>query len=121
MRISDWSSDVCSSDLNSQFSQELRLSFDAWDGRLKGQTGVYFLKENNDRIEGQIQDFPTPASSGTGIYPQSVDARSFAIFGQVDVEIVPSLTATVGARMTWERKSGRRSEEHTFELQSLMR
>src|SRR3546814_17627346 len=41
---------------NSQFSQELRLAFDAWDGRLKGQTGVYFLKENNDRIEGQIQD-----------------------------------------------------------------
>lgn len=92
---------------NSQFSQELRLSFDAWGGRLKGQTGVYFLKENNDRVEGQIQDFPSPANSGIGIYPQSVNARSVAIFGQVDVEIVPSLTATVGARMTWERKSGR--------------
>lgn len=92
---------------NSQFSQELRFAFDAWDGRLKGQTGAYFLKENNDRVEGQIQDFPTPAGSGTGIYPQSVNARSVAVFGQVDFEIVPSLTATVGARMTWERKSGR--------------
>ncbi|WOF42390.1 TonB-dependent receptor [Sphingopyxis indica] len=92
---------------DSQFSQELRLSFDAWNGRLKGQTGLYFLKENNDRVEGQIQDFPSPAISGTGIYPQSVNARSFAVFGQVDAEIVPSLTATLGARMTWERKSGR--------------
>lgn len=92
---------------NSQFSQELRLSFDALDGKLKGQTGVYYLKENNDRIEGQIQDFPTPAGSGTGIYPQSVHARSIAVFGQFDYEIVPSLVATVGARMTWERKRGR--------------
>lgn len=92
---------------NRQFSQELRLAFEAFDGRLNGQTGVYYLKENNDRVQGQIQQFPTAASSGIGLYPQSVNARSFAIFGQVDYEIVPSLTATVGARMTWERKSGR--------------
>ena len=92
---------------NNQFSQELRLSFDALGGRLKGQTGVYYLKESNNRVQGQIQQFPTPASSGTGLYPQSVNARSVAVFGQVDLEIVPSLTATVGARMTWERKSGR--------------
>lgn len=92
---------------NSQFSQELRLAFEAFDGRLNGQTGVYYLKENNDRVQGQIQQFPTPAGSGIGLYPQSVNARSVAVFGQVDYEIVPSLTATVGARMTWERKSGR--------------
>ncbi|PQM27684.1 hypothetical protein CVO77_03695 [Sphingopyxis lindanitolerans] len=92
---------------SSQFSQELRLAFEAFDGRLSGQTGVYYLKENIDRIQGQIQQFPTPAISGVGLYPQSVNARSFALFGQVDYEIIPSLTATVGARMTWERKSGR--------------
>lgn len=92
---------------NSQFSQELRLSFDAFDGRLNGQTGIYYLKENNERLQGQIQQFPTPEGSGTGLYPQSVNARSIAVFGQIDYEIIPSLTATVGARMTWERKSGR--------------
>lgn len=91
----------------SQFSQELRLAFEAFDGRLNGQTGVYYLKENNDRLQGQIQQFPSPAGSGIGIYPQSVNARSVAVFGQLDYEILPSLTATVGARMTWERKSGR--------------
>jgi iron complex outermembrane receptor protein len=92
---------------NKQFSQELRLAFDAFDGRLNGQTGLYYLKEDTDRIQGQIQDFATPAISGIGIFPQSVNARSFAIFGQLDYEIVPSLTATLGARMTWEKKSGR--------------
>ncbi|WP_417590551.1 TonB-dependent receptor [Parasphingorhabdus sp.] len=92
---------------NSQFSQELRLAFDAFDGRLSGQTGVYYLKENNERIQGQIQQFPSPAISGVGSYPQSVNARSIAVFGQLDFEIVPSLTVTAGGRMTWERKSGR--------------
>ena len=92
---------------NSQFSQELRLAFDAFDGRLSGQTGVYYLKENNERIQGQIQQFPSPAISGVGRYPQSVNARSIAVFGQLDFEIVPSLTVTAGGRMTWERKSGR--------------
>lgn len=91
---------------STQFSQELRLAFEALDGRLSGQTGGYFLKENIDRIQGQIQQFPAPAISGTGLYPQSVNARSVAVFGQLDFEIVPSLTVTAGARMTWERKSG---------------
>lgn len=90
-----------------QFSQELRLAFDAFDARLKGQTGLYYLNEDTDRIQGQIQDFAKPLESGIGIYPQSVKASSFAIFGQFDYEILPMLTATVGARMTWERKKGR--------------
>src|SRR3546814_5890088 len=40
---------------NSKFSQELRLAFDAWAGRLKGQTGVYFFKETNRKrvVEGK--------------------------------------------------------------------
>src|SRR3546814_8525940 len=65
---------------NSQFSQELRLAFDAWDGRLKGQTGVYFLKENNDRIEGQIQDFPTPRSAEHTSELQSLMSISYDVF-----------------------------------------
>ena len=92
---------------NSQFSQELRLSFEAFNGRLTGQTGLYYLKEDNERVQGQIQQFPSPAISGVGRYPQSVNARSIAVFGQLDFEVVPSLTFTAGGRMTWERKSGR--------------
>jgi iron complex outermembrane receptor protein len=91
----------------SQFSQELRLAFDAMNSRLQGQVGLYYLKEDVDRLQGQIQDFPAPSISGTAIYPQSVDASSFAVFGQFDYAITPALTATVGARMTWETKEGR--------------
>jgi len=91
---------------DNQLSQELRLAFNAFGNKLHGQTGIYYLREHNNRIEGQIQDFATPAISGTAIYPQYARARSFALFGQVDYDILPTLTATVGARMTWEHKEG---------------
>ncbi|WP_298670545.1 TonB-dependent receptor [uncultured Sphingomonas sp.] len=91
---------------DTQFSQELRLAFTGFGDRLHGQTGIYYLHENNNRIEGQIQDFATPALTGTAIYPQYVKARSFAVFGQLDYEIAPNFTATAGARMTWEHKEG---------------
>lgn len=91
---------------NRQLSQEIRLAFDAFNGRLNGQTGAYYLKESNRRVEGLLQQFPAPSISGSALYPQSVNARSIAMFGQVDFEVVPSLTITAGARMTWERKSG---------------
>lgn len=91
---------------NSQFSQELRLAFDAFDSRLTGQVGVYYLSEDNNRVQDLIQDFGTAAISGRARYPQYVDATSFAVFGQFNYAITDTLTATVGARMTWEEKDG---------------
>jgi len=90
-----------------QFSQEFRYAFDALDDRLQGQVGLYYLDEDIDRVQGQIQDFPAPSLTGTAIYPQSVTASSFAVFGQFDYDLTDTLTATVGARMTWEEKEGR--------------
>ncbi|WP_084324437.1 TonB-dependent receptor [Hyphomonas polymorpha] len=90
-----------------QFSQELRFAFEAMNDRLQGQVGLYYLDEDIDRLQGQIQDFPVPAQQGTAIYPQSVNAKSFAVFGQFDYAVTDTLTATVGARMTWEEKEGR--------------
>lgn len=92
---------------NSQFSQELRLAFSVLDDRLTGQVGAYYLSEDNNRVQDLIQDFGTAAISGRARYPQSVDAESFAIFGQLNYAITETLTATVGARMTWEDKEGR--------------
>ena len=91
---------------NSQFSQELRLAFSAFDDKLTGQIGAYYLSESNDRVQDLIQDFGTAAISGRARYPQFVDATSFAIFGQFNYAITETLTATVGARMTWEEKEG---------------
>ena len=91
---------------NRQFSQEARLAFDAWDKRLDGVVGVYYLNEDNNRIEGLIQDFPAPSISGTASYPQKVSATSTAVFGQANWHILDTLTATAGVRMTWESKTG---------------
>ena len=91
---------------NSQFSQELRLAFSAMDERLKGQVGAYYLHEDNLRIEDLDQRFPAAAQTGVATYPQDVSSRSYAVFGQASFGITDTLTATAGARMTWEKKSG---------------
>ena len=91
---------------NKQFSQEVRLAFDAMDSRLNGQVGVYYLHEDNTRIEDLRQDFPAPAQTGVATYPQMVKGRSWAIFGQASFAVTDTLTATAGLRQTWERKEG---------------
>lgn len=91
---------------DNQFSQEVRLSFNTLQDRLRGVAGVYFLNEDNNRIEGLIQQFPAPAQTGVASYPQSVTSRSYAVFGQADYKLTDTLTLTAGARMTWEEKTG---------------
>jgi len=89
-----------------QFSQELRLAFGAFDDRLTGQVGVYYLNEDNTRIEDLRQDFPAPSITGVATYPQIVEGRSWAIFGQASYAITDTLSLTAGLRQTWEKKTG---------------
>jgi iron complex outermembrane receptor protein len=91
---------------NKQFSQEVRLAFDTMEGRLKGQVGVYYLNEDNTRIEDLQQDFPAPSITGVATYPQMVKGHSWAVFGQASFAITDTLTATAGLRQTWEKKRG---------------
>lgn len=88
----------------SQFSQEVRLAFDAPEHRISGVAGIYYLFEDIERNEILVQDFPVPVVTGTGSFPQQVDSTSYAVFGQVNYDISERLTASVGARMTWEEK-----------------
>lgn len=92
---------------NRQFSQEVRLAFEALSGRLKGVAGVYYLDEDINRTQDTRQDLPSPAQTGVATYPQAVDGRSWALFGQASYAITDTLGATVGLRQTWERKRGR--------------
>jgi iron complex outermembrane recepter protein len=87
-----------------QFSQEFRLSFVAADQKLHGVAGIYYLSEDIERNEILFQDFPVPAVTGVGSFPQQVDSTSFAIFGQLNYDLTERLTVTAGARMTWEEK-----------------
>src|SRR3546814_5376128 len=106
MRISDWSSDVCSSDLGAQ-----RL--------LRGLHRLGQVAE--DRV-GACQDV-ADAADGAGVLDphvqvaerDQVDAHAFAQLGD-DAEGLHRPAARAVFAM-----QGFRSEEHTSELQSLMR
>jgi iron complex outermembrane receptor protein len=91
---------------NKQFSQEVRLAFGGFDERLKAQVGVYYLHEDNTRIEDLQQDFPAPAITGVATYPQMVKGKSWAVFGQASFAVTDQLTITAGLRQTWEKKEG---------------
>src|SRR3546814_7721302 len=107
MRMSDWSSDVCSSDLDftgrafgriKTFNQELRLSLDT--DRFRGLIGANYDYANvDDRHQYRIFD----ASASTP-FPD-----------------LPPISAAISQALQKTRTYAVRSEEHTSELQSLMR
>src|SRR3546814_10283262 len=102
MRISDWSSDVCSSDL----LWSLNRLFPTRPRRLMGVCGVH----------GRGATAPPYGAGGFPLLDPCADARSRA---------PPRQTVQEDRQQCWTRPIGprrsRRSEEHTSELQSLMR
>src|SRR3546814_10272112 len=101
MRISDWSSDVCSSDLNPVGGDLPRISVPLLDeGR---PTAFMIFTRKLDRIGESLQPHLLPPF---GRDLEVLDAPTHFFTGQ-DARAVFFLR--------------RRSEEHTSELQSLMR
>src|SRR3546814_4323660 len=100
MRISDWSSDVCSSDLLDRVRTGLAAGNDRRLGRL-------------DRIDFQIGPMRLERFGHPGDVPAGADAGDDDVDRRV-AEILEDL-ARGGAGVDF------RSEEHTSELQSLMR
>src|SRR3546814_7281516 len=113
MRISDWSSDVCSSDL-----RFLRISLGSPNHRVEGAAG-------GGRTFGRQSACGVQSPSLTAGKPQSrcrAADRPCALaahqsFDAVDVLTLPS--HALGTSALTLRPM--RSEEHTSELQSLMR
>src|SRR3546814_8637387 len=110
MRISDWSSDVCSSDL--RFKRNWRESRE--HGILRG--AYHYFKPH---INGKVQ---------ARLFLQTVNQEEGDLPPVLDVEEIGRLTPEkLRERMTQclkviEEKTGvKRSEEHTYELHSLMR
>src|SRR3546814_9562204 len=121
MRISDWSSDVCSSDLVQVLIEQQRLVVEG-----AGAAGIAALMHEPGRYAGR--------RVATVICGGNIDSRILAsvmmrglvrdgriVRLRVEIPDEPGVLATV-ARVIGETGGNIvRSEEHTSELQSLMR
>src|SRR3546814_7422670 len=101
MRISDWSSDVCSSDL-SPTRDEAGFALAKWDYKHRAFVTALFHEKPHDNTAWEI------------FYP----AGPFALLPLLDDAQGRHRGALV---WTVAEKDATRSEEHTSELQSLMR
>src|SRR3546814_2676653 len=114
MRISDWSSDVCSSDLKSQRHLQARPQ-----GRwivVQCESHVVQLGHGGDEAEAEA----AARGAAAGIEPHEALQHALTVFGR-------NAGAAVGDGQPGslpggdEAEADARSEEHTSELQSLMR
>src|SRR3546814_5327042 len=113
MRISDWSSDVCSSDLVSGAGSSLSAtqSFVDASGRGGGNAG-FFQSQNGGDGTGGTAEILIDADAASTISLGSAGVFAIGEGGNADA----SENTTGGDAL-----GGSRSEEHTSELQSLMR
>src|SRR3546814_3709544 len=103
MRISDWSSDVCSSDLNADASRFMSPGSTAFAARW-----------TNDTVA--LTKAPTFSSSVTTRNPSGI-----ATLALTSAAHTTNLNADTGGNFFLSNTKDGRSEEHTSELQSLMR
>src|SRR3546814_1441389 len=105
MRISDWSSDVCSSDLKvARFKTLDDL------GDVKGKRALVRVDLNVPMADGRVTDatrFEAAVPTVTELADKGAIVLILAHFGRPKCERRPDMSL--------------RSEEHTSELQSLMR
>src|SRR3546814_1547462 len=113
MRISDWSSDVCSSDLAGAGAHARAVEVDVH------QQPAVFRRADQERLalhrERQAGRVPAIAIQKQVLaiaQPEQRDWLEAAVAGRAEHDRVVRLHAA---------ELGRRSEEHTSELQSLMR
>src|SRR3546814_9484472 len=111
MRISDWSSDVCSSDLNSVEDLDKRL------GRLPAEAGKLVILEGVYSMLGDIAPLKemVAVAKKHGAMVLVDEAHGMGFFGEHGRGVFEE--AGVADQVDFVV----RSEEHTSELQSLMR
>jgi len=94
---------------------ELRLASQG-DNRLDWVAGVYLLQEDNYRDEtnsASLRFISGGALTGTGLNlnntvasdKQTIDSKSYAVFGQVNYAVTDRLSAVIGGRHTTDKKS----------------
>src|SRR3546814_9925029 len=103
MRISDWSSDVCSSDLNARHRRPQH-------------------EHRVDRRHRKIAVVGYDQPRGLRRFHRADEIDDFLRkVGPVDIGPIPGVVGEIGGADADPLVGGERSEEHTSELQSLMR
>src|SRR3546814_9300707 len=116
MRISDWSSDVCSSDLHAEnfrkllvaMSEDIRVLLVKLADRLHNMQTLHFIAspEKRRRIARETMDIYAPLAERIGMHGFKDQLEDLA-FAELNKDGRDSALA--------------RSEEHTSELQAIMR
>src|SRR3546814_2405675 len=110
MRISDWSSDVCSSDLKSR--KDLRAFARALEEKIaQGKPAVIAEIKKASPSKGVIRENFNPVEI----------ASSYAAHGAACLSVLTDVKFFQGSYDYLRQARAARSEEHTSELQSLMR
>src|SRR3546814_9990287 len=128
MRISDWSSDVCSSDLLLQYAFEQRAS----DIHLEPRRDTGYIRFRIDGVMQKVFELPAPVMTAVTARikilarmdvaekrrPQDGRIKTRSASGR-EVELrISNMPTAFGEKVVMRIF---RSEEHTSELQSLMR
>src|SRR3546814_9180925 len=116
MRISDWSSDVCSSDLAIAIEFKSKADIEKHKGKLRGK--IVFLDPEREYKPGTKPDFQRhDEATLEGL-------QEFSVPADRDEERAERIKKYMERRELAEQVRKflvERSEEHTSELQSLMR
>src|SRR3546814_6353705 len=108
MRISDWSSDVCSSDLPSMIADRARLR-------------VMLASVARTFHVGPLADCFFDPATALCLKRVTTPDPAQPLTALCEPTRCPNACITARHRPAWERAVADRSEEHTSELQSLMR
>src|SRR3546814_4842740 len=120
MRIIDWSSDVCSSDLNALlFAVKRAASFDIHDNNIDHLVRwLLYCARRSATCLGFVAEHLSAISGTTSLPDDEIHAY---ILQQIPVKAASGHTHELAWLLFWAREIGLRSEEHTSELQYLLR
>lgn len=86
-----------------QFSEELQLFGTGFGDRLHWIGGLYYLTEHDRK--GVYSTATVGVSPNASLQDSFADNRNYAVFGQLDFEVVHGLTLTGGLRWTEDERS----------------
>lgn len=98
-----------------QYSQELQAFGSLLDGRLRYLLGLYYFKEiarDHNDVAIVPDTLPVAGFEIAQIADLGLSATNYAAFGQLDFDLLDSLTLTVGVRQNHENKRFNRQFTH---------